>query len=86
VTEWLGRLGAALLAGVALGALIWVLSAILILLDAVVPWEIAAQWAVVIFVLTLAGDWAFDTYQTHQKRNAYELARRAAMARDDDEL
>lgn len=86
MNAWLGRLGAALVFGLLVGFVVWFLGAVVISLAGVLP--IWVMWAIAgaIFGITVIGDWVLDVYREHRRQDRYEIARRAALARDDDEL
>jgi membrane protein implicated in regulation of membrane protease activity len=86
VTTWLGRLGAALVAGVLGGFVLWMLMAAILILARALPIWVMWAFAGIIFAATVVVDWYLDADASRRKRDAYKLARRAAMARDDDEL
>lgn len=86
MSTWLGRLGAALALGVLTGFIVWFLGAVTIALARVLP--IWIMWAIAggVFVGTVVIDTALDAYRSQRVRDRYEIARRAALGRDDDEL
>lgn len=86
MNRWLGRLGAALALAAIGGFTLWILMALLLLLSNYLPVWVMWALAGAIFVVTVVVDWAIDAYREHQIRNRYEIARRAALGRDDDEL
>ena len=88
MTKWLGRLGAALIATIVLTFTIWLGTALVVWLDSVVPAPVMAAVAVVIFVVAVGGDVIYDELRNRPRPDNfnYEEARRAALARGDDEL
>lgn len=83
---WGRRIGAALIVGLIGGVGVWVFTGVILLLADKVPvWQMFAA-VLIIFTGTLILDWIIDAGRERRVRDRYEIARRAALGRDDDEL
>lgn len=83
---WGRRIGAALIIGLLGGFGAWVFTGLILLLAERVPlWQMGAAM-LIIFGGTVILDWVIDYERQRRVRNRYEIARRAAIGRDDDEL
>jgi cytochrome c biogenesis protein CcdA len=83
----MGRLGAALLATVAITIVLWLCAAIVVWLDSVIPAPAMGIVAVGVFVIAVVGDVIYDALRQRPSADErYALARREALARGDDQL
>ena len=83
---WAARIGAAFTIAMLVGFIVWAGGALVTWLSQFQPIWIMFAIAGVLFPLLIIGDWFVDWFNTRDARNSYEAARRAAMARSDDEL